>query len=699
MIKKFDKDGAIALYKREFGKCLESDDFEGAMDNLIKYSQATDNPDFHMTCGMLYLLMSQESDEEELPVLAYREFLMHIQANRDCYAAYRNALAAVSLKHASFVFSDIGEWAQSRGIDVDNIIDELAEIGLGIVYDDFGFVDFRALFQAGEFGAIYPTPANAKKTGATGHPSGEYPSPFDDGLINADGHSNVIKFRGASDDAKGVDSDTTGDKILPMFENDLVDKLSAANDAMDIMLKLAENDESPNEKELGDLKNLWERLTAGDENDPSIDETRSQLIISEAEHHCEKGEYQKALNTLKRIPRDGGRLQYCAECARAHVYFEMSDIRSAASALDMARAIYPRGALVATMTCRLYEMQERFSEIPDVLKNTEVFDYADRDHIHTALMYTVKYCNDDDALELVSEYAEEFNSLDTRLIWAQLLYNSGDRDAAVKELHNLSAAYYDDIHVRYYYSLAKSNVKELPVGTEMPDRVLNDSVEIFIADVNSPQFSSNDKMISTEQFDYLLEMFISLEFRNSSRALKAMFGTLRVLAADKRLRTKMLNALVSPYVESLIKATILEELLVDGVTDFVADMSFNPISSDTMPALNKSFSRGYYCAYALTAILCKRAVPTLVRFAKKVKRAIADRNYEERDIANFLWHNVKTFVGDYNEKVDDDRMHYMLGYGSKQAMATALRKMKEEIDVEPLPAPKPLRLRKKKTSE
>ena len=66
MITAFDKNGAVALYKREFAERLKEDDYEGALDRLLKYSEATENPDFHMACGMLYLVMSQSSDDREI---------------------------------------------------------------------------------------------------------------------------------------------------------------------------------------------------------------------------------------------------------------------------------------------------------------------------------------------------------------------------------------------------------------------------------------------------------------------------------------------------------------------------------------------------------------------------------------------------------------------------------------------------------
>ncbi|MDE6293176.1 MAG: hypothetical protein K2L88_00965, partial [Clostridiales bacterium] len=60
MIKKFNKNGAVALYKREFADCLEKTDYEGAIDNLLKFSEAKDNPDFHAAMGILYFLMTQD---------------------------------------------------------------------------------------------------------------------------------------------------------------------------------------------------------------------------------------------------------------------------------------------------------------------------------------------------------------------------------------------------------------------------------------------------------------------------------------------------------------------------------------------------------------------------------------------------------------------------------------------------------------
>ena len=140
MITAFDKNGAVALYKREFAERLKEDDYEGALDRLLKYSEATENPDFHMACGMLYLVMSQSSDDREFLTLAYREFMEHIRRFPDCTAAYRNLLATVYLRRDPNAMLSCDEFVQSSGQNLKEIVNELADVGIGVIMGDSEYV-------------------------------------------------------------------------------------------------------------------------------------------------------------------------------------------------------------------------------------------------------------------------------------------------------------------------------------------------------------------------------------------------------------------------------------------------------------------------------------------------------------------------------------------------------------------------------
>ncbi|MCX4314649.1 MAG: hypothetical protein OSJ83_12465, partial [Clostridia bacterium] len=88
MITEFDKNGALALYRREFTDALDACEYERALDNLLKYAEICDYGDFHLACGMLYLLMAQDSDDNELLTMSFRELMMYLRKHPDREIAY-----------------------------------------------------------------------------------------------------------------------------------------------------------------------------------------------------------------------------------------------------------------------------------------------------------------------------------------------------------------------------------------------------------------------------------------------------------------------------------------------------------------------------------------------------------------------------------------------------------------------------------
>lgn len=98
MITEFDKNGVAKLLKKQFNECVRNCDYEDALDVLLKYADETEYADFHLTCGTLYLLMTQDSDDNELLTLAFREFMMHIARFPKCSVAYRNLLVVEFLR-------------------------------------------------------------------------------------------------------------------------------------------------------------------------------------------------------------------------------------------------------------------------------------------------------------------------------------------------------------------------------------------------------------------------------------------------------------------------------------------------------------------------------------------------------------------------------------------------------------------------
>lgn len=675
MIKKFNVNGAIALYKRDFADCLENGDYEGAIDKLLKFSQAKPNPDFHSAMGVLYLLMTQDSEDRELLPLAFREFMMHLITHPDSRYTYRNLLAVAILRHDPNSIAEVSEFISRRGYDVRGIAAELSEYGLDIFNDDSMYIDLDGMFVPADYGEI-----------------------ADDAFIGIDERDDfteqsiklseqtapalpkIIKFKGGSGGEKAKRPATSDDKIIRLKNDDPPEELISPSEMFDMMMQLVRGEE--------------EQIDASEDDDdflPATDDEPSdlsaKLALRRAQRFCVDGYLEQALAELDKIDRSTGRLYYCAECVRANIIMDMNccdsidmdEYEKAQAALDRAFEIVPNGALAGTIQCSLYETIGQCEKIPDVLKRIEVTDYVDSDHVYKALRFAVKYCAKDDAIKLIEDYIDEFNSFDLRSVYAQILYNSGDKDGAIKELRTLSRIQYDDFNAQYYYLLAKSNVDLMPLEDETPQKVLGMLVDNMIALVHSDMFTASDEIIESEAFTYGLEVFLTLEFRHTRSIVKVMFETLNILASDRRLETQMRNALVSPYVEGLVKAVILSKLLSthNGKTEFLAEQSFCPISGETVPKAGEDCNEGYYTAYALTLMCCRKALPFLIDYYQKLRQNLSDAGFCGRDVANFLWRAVKTKFR-YTDGDVGERIHFALGYDTK-AQANAAYKIMASV--------------------
>lgn len=662
MIKKFNTNGAIALYKREFADCLESGDYEGAIDNLLKFSQAKSNPDFHSAMGVLYLLMTQDSEDRELLPLSFREFMMHLITHPDSRNTYRNLLAVAILRHDPVSIAEISEFISRRGQNTKELVDELSQYGLDIFNDDSMYIDIDDMFAPADYGEIADEVFGGDANGAE-----DVTAPKEHIVKQASSMPKVIKYKGRAGGEKGDNATPSESKIIRLQNNDAPEELFNASDMFDVMMQLVRGEQEQDGESDDDFL---------PDTDDGPSDLSAKMALRVAQSYCVKGDYEKALVALDEIDSSTGRLYYCAECVRSNIMVDMNKYDEAQAALDRAFAVVPNGALAGTLQCSLYEITGECEKIPDALKRIEVTDYVDSDHVYKALRFAVKYCTQDDALNLIEDYIDEFNSFDLRSVYAQMLYNSGDRDAAVKELKTLSRIQYDDFNAQYYYLMAKAGVDQMPLEDETPQKVLGMLVDNMIALVHSELFTASNEIIESEAFTYGLEVFLTLEFRHTRNIVKVMFQTLDVLASDKRLETQMRNALVSPYVEELVKAVILGKLLcaAKGKTEFLTELSFCPISSETAPKAGEDCDDGYYTAYALTLMFCRKALPFLTEYYQKLSKSLRGVSFVARDLANFLWRTVKSEFK-YKDKNIDERVHYALGYDTKAQANDAYKLM------------------------
>lgn len=692
MITGFDKKGVGEHFKKEFAKRLSDDDYEGAIDYLIKYSEETENPEFHLGLGMLYLLMTQDSDDSELIYMAYREFMLQIRRDPKCALAYRNLLAAEFLRRDNPDLDKYAAWFDSCGIDVSVIMNELGAAGF---FNPFPTepIDFATFFKPGEFGQIDPdyNPAQVRaRTKSVQSYSYDELNGMDkrdlDELISAheaiseknsvadvlNGEtiakpSKIIKFRGGGKSDGGLSAEH---KVLHFSEQNEDD-----GGGFDAFLDEEFDDEPSHEfierllttlKESAEDGGLFDDFEDpnGDADDRkvSIDIVDPNRMMRLAESKYDARDYEAALDILEGISRGSDNF-YFVLVMRALIYLDNENTVKAEEALKEALKLRPDGALVGTLLCRYYELVGQTDKIPATLKGIDITDFSDGDHVfRTVFRYVLKYCAESDALQLLDELIDEYNILDVRLVYAQMMYNLGDKDYALKELYTLSRIYYDDINVRYFYLMARLGADRLPVDNEAPQEILTTVVDAFMDAVERGRYDEIDR----ELFDYGMEFFLSLEFRNEPKLLKKMFETVRKLARKDEFDGKMRDALVSPYAEPIVKAVILSELLAkDPKRGFIAEVMYEPISSDGVMSPVDKFARGYCTAYAFTAMLCPSATDKLAAAATKLKSTDADQN----EAAYYLF--TKAAKG---EKVyDTERVALAMGF-TKSSAGRALKK-------------------------
>lgn len=634
MIKKFDKSAADSTFARKFRENYEAGDYEGAIDMLMKYSEVTDNPDFHLDMGILYLMLCEDSYDKELFTLAFREFMLHLRTDPTCEAAYRGLIATALIRHSTLSLAAVTQLARHNGKHVNDMLDRLSEYGIDMDVDDnVDYVEFEELFDECEFGKIM--------SGLCPLDSEEQQTEQDES--EAEPKKKVISFRRPTKTESAPEREKKAE-ITRMRSDELTPE-----SLYDLIMSMEEDDDGV----VDDLS--------------SID---FNIALRDAQDLFSDRRYDEALKKLDGIRNDGTRRYYYVECLRANIKIEQKRFDEAQRALDSAFAINPSGALAGTEQCLLYDILGKRNLIPAALKRIDVTDFYDSEHAYRAMMYAVDYCNPEDTLMLAEQYIEEFNIYDIRKIRAQILYNMGRKKEAVQEFYILSRVMYDDFCMYFNYLMSKSDVDELSVQDDTPQPILGAVVETFMAWVLQEEEPLTDGMIRSEAFQRGLEVFVTLEFRNRRKITKQMFDVLRVLANDPRLTERMECALVSPYVEPLVKSILLGELLyIDPARNFLCEVDYCPIWRQNLPALGThKYNKGFYTAYALGALTGKNIKAT-VALCKKLRVKLADE--DDKDVAYFVWKKTKdnTELADYA----DERIEYALGYESKARAVSAYK--------------------------
>lgn len=654
----------MALYRREFGEYLSACDYEDASDCLLRFSAEFDNPEFHKAFGMLYLLMSQDSDDREYLALAFREFLMYLRRHPDCIELYRDVAAVLLLRHEPHALIEWGDIVRGRGIDFDGLLEELEKVGIDFFETEMALA-LDELFGPGEFGLIDPDYGKP-------NPKPKKPEVAEEKAPT----KKIIAFKGRSDenDRRVNPRVAAEDKVLQMPE-ELDDYMYARRGEEFEFIKQM----TAAEDERVDTAEMWESEEFLNSEAAKVLGMQARIALREAERHSELGETDKALEILDTVKPDEGHLYYCAECMRAYIYLDTDRLDDAYAAIKRAQTVQAGGALAGTLLCKLYEVMGKPEKIADVIKKIDAKDFVDIDHAFKALDFAVRFCTPEDAIEFTRAYVDEFNIVDMRLLYAQLLYNHGDREEAEKELFYMSRVFYDDFIIRFYYTSVKSGVPSLPLGDNVPQEVLGMLIDGFMDNVLGGKLNVADT--KGEAFRYAFETFVTLEFDNDRHTTVRMFEALRKLADIPELTEDLLDELVSPYVEPLVKAVIVTELCKRGQKIDMFESEYCPVYFVEQPTPDAKTLKaaGVKTAHEYVAVLCRQRLREFNKLAKKLASHMPAKDINDRDAAYYLLRKLKG-NGMLLDKSTDERLHYALGYSSKADANRAYKALCAKLD-------------------
>ncbi len=684
MITEFDRNNIPEYYKDRFIEAFRDEDYEKAIDFLLKYSKLTDYPEFHLAMGELYLLMTQDSDDVDLCFLAYRECLMHIRRFPKCEAAYRNLLAADYIRRDYPDIEEYRRWFGKRGINFTEIFKALSKAGIVMPIDGVP-IDLYELFCPGELGALDPMPLQENDGIEENEPNAAPQKIIEFGggkTIKSDGgisqversetldkalkrenkkrKSKIIKFD-AHDGGAAYDDEEQMDDETRAILDDFVRFVSDLDD------EYGEDDSS--EKSFDIDEDMIEMI----EQEQAEDKPHDDIIRVVSEMY-DRRDYDGALMLLSRVKQNDPQYYY-ALTLRGVILLERGgdgDLACARSTLDEALRVKPGGALASTLLCQAYENSKMTELIPSVLKAIDNTDFVNSAHVYKAFDLAVEYCSREDAEDLIEQYIEEYNLMDMRLIYAQMLYNGGDRAEASGEMYALSRINYDDIHYNFFYLSSKLDVEKLPEEPEAPQEILAAVVE-NIMDIATGDMTLSPEIAGSDIFTYGLEFFFTLEFKNNKKTLRRMFDSLARIAANPIFEEKSRDALVSPYAEPIVKGVILSELFSrDHDTDFLIEVMYRHYSEDSIETPKGEYGDGVYRAYGMLLALCAPAAPSVMQLSDKLADLSAILALTERQKAYYLVKRTLKDRGIY----PDDRLAYAMGFRTK----TEADRIYSEID-------------------
>lgn len=725
MIVDFKTNNVADTYRNKFGKCLDEEDFEGAIGVLLDYNEEFGYPDFHLACGMLYLEMSLESEDDEILTKALHEFMMHIRRFPTCQKAYRNLFAAVLLMEDPPPITAMWNWIIASGCDADEVIKDLAKMNVLIFSGREVGMWFSDLFY-GEYGDIDPRPT-VRYSAAKTENNEENVIKFDTSLIksndtNDNAESNCIDDSKKQDDTKrkskvfknltectkelgdtfkdvsclSTDENEVGDRATktvdelsdngvekevcndsPYFTDDffdILDELLVKNNIIHTT-KHYDNDKIElfnDDKEKG--------LESDEGDQRQIVEHNSLEIMDLALKAIDRLDLEEALILLSKIKPDS-KFYYDSLNLQVEVYMYLKRYAEAKFVLDAACAIKPHGAYCAIRLCRLYEKTKKTKLIPQVLANIDVKDFEDQSEMFKAHGFAVTYCNEVQLKAFLKKCIDEYNLLSMRLLYAILRYNGGEREAATEEFRKLHRICYNDFYYLYFYVCAMNGDDEIDYDLVPPPAALHGNMEYFFHLSDENNIDNVD--VNTPEFQILLVLFLSLEINFNKNAMVAFFNVIRLLACDQRLGDVMRDALLltSRSIERITQAITLAELMLSNPDETFLYFASCP-SRCKFSAFEKFTSdRASAFVYAFTLFYGKFFnvdVSHVAEYAKKINGITSKMNIDDEQA--FTYFIMKKLFGNKLNSVEKC-IPFALGYKSKAAAERAFEQFNEQFNL------------------
>lgn len=687
MIVNFDTNNLADVYKEKFGKCLDENDFEGALGVLIKYDNEFGYPDFHLACGMLYLEMALKSVDDHYRDMAFREFMFHIRRFPKCYVAYRDLVLSVLLDQDGINFNILMfyRWIASCGNDLSRIERDVSVTNIIEPNCKKSDMHFSDLFY-GEYGDIDPRPRLRQKDTANLMNFDIDKTVFESNVELSKGENCSVLQDETEDDINFDEMDP--DVISEILTKDYID---LDEKELDLISKFFSNAVQENERCAANKKIMPFSNTdnADDVNDEvnanlkSLLEDKSDRYMTFAVKAIEDNNEDLAMEFMAKVKPES-RHYYHSLNMRAIYYIQRNRFAEAKFLVDTACAVKPHGAVCGTLRCVLYEEMGQTSLIPKALAKIDVKDFDTEQFLFQAFKFAMTYCNDAELQEWLAGCVEEYDVLQMRFMYAVLRYNNGDYDFAVEEFRKLSQIRYFDFYINYFYeivSVRDSNGFKLDI--ELIKRCIKSEISTLVDYIIKNGI--DDETINTHMFKCALVYFLAGDFDNSKRELIKMFSAVRQLCHDTRFADALRDFLVSPYGQPLVKIIVLTELMVLNpneqflylVGSIPKTCSFADIPTSNDGVISNS-SKAFVYLFTLTCgVKPSVAQEKLAKQVDLLEIMFSDVKVEnERDMTYFLLRRLFSANKIYTY---ENRLPQVLGYKTREEAENAHKNIESRI--------------------